>query len=424
MPPTSTYADEALHSPRNQEASGSALVDDEDVIEISSDESDASPDRTYLPPNSTNRGRTAAATKSSGRNRIKRVISSSEEIIELDSSPERDPPPARNKSQPSASTRPPLESAADDAFLYLNDPPGSHKPFRLPGAPATPRAARLKEPAPSTPKSRVLDLKSDDLDNESVTNVGTPSKITPAKAKRTPRQPTKKARAEADFQHRKEYAQSLFVELNKQVFGDRLPSNTQLVWNKRLLTTAGRAKFLRSNDKPESSSIELADKILDCEERIRNTLSHEMCHLACWIIDEDITEQHGRLFKSWTHRVMKYRPEITIDTRHSYEIKYKYEWRCDVEACGRVYGRFTKSINPEACVCGVCKVGKLQPMFTTRKRATPAKPSGLQGLNKSLDSSRSRLETPVPLVDLDELSNESDSDVQILADAFGKIVTI
>lgn len=40
MPPTSTYADEALHSPRNQEASGSALVDDEDVIEISSDESE------------------------------------------------------------------------------------------------------------------------------------------------------------------------------------------------------------------------------------------------------------------------------------------------------------------------------------------------------------------------------------------------
>lgn len=34
-------------------------------------------------------------------------------------------------------------------------------------------------------------------------------------------------------------------------------------------------------------------------ERIRNTLSHEMCHLACWIIDEAPTENHGALFKRW-----------------------------------------------------------------------------------------------------------------------------
>ncbi len=66
------------------------------------------------------------------------------------------------------------------------------------------------------------------------------------------------------------------------------------------------------------TSIQLAEKILDCDgksshnrdlgvvsslnclsERIRNTLSHEMCHLACWIIDEAPTENHGALFKHW-----------------------------------------------------------------------------------------------------------------------------
>lgn len=34
-------------------------------------------------------------------------------------------------------------------------------------------------------------------------------------------------------------------------------------------------------------------------ERIRNTLSHEMCHLACWIINQDPKEGHGKVWKSW-----------------------------------------------------------------------------------------------------------------------------
>jgi len=41
------------------------------------------------------------------------------------------------------------------------------------------------------------------------------------------------------------YAQELFVELNRLVFKDGLPTNTKLNWNKRLLTTAGRARWHR-----------------------------------------------------------------------------------------------------------------------------------------------------------------------------------
>lgn len=41
------------------------------------------------------------------------------------------------------------------------------------------------------------------------------------------------------------YAAELFAELNKDVFGDRLPKNTALEWSKRLLTTAGRARWHR-----------------------------------------------------------------------------------------------------------------------------------------------------------------------------------
>jgi hypothetical protein len=71
-----------------------------------------------------------------------------------------------------------------------------------------------------------------------------------------------------------------------------------------------------AKDGVETTQIELADKILDRDgpsfvlplgwlvnwrmaERIRNTLSHEMCHLATWIIDKTINEHHGPNFKKW-----------------------------------------------------------------------------------------------------------------------------
>ena len=74
----------------------------------------------------------------------------------------------------------------------------------------------------------------------------------------------------------------------------------------------------RNREGVQTTSIELAVKILTsegrstslsreggllkcvlCVERIRNTLSHEMCHLACWIISNEPTENHGNIFKGW-----------------------------------------------------------------------------------------------------------------------------
>lgn len=64
------------------------------------------------------------------------------------------------------------------------------------------------------------------------------------------------------------------------------------------------------------------------------TLSHEMCHLACWIINKKHDEGHGALFKAWyTHlsgaaaikmlispratRVESKRPDIHVSVRLS-----------------------------------------------------------------------------------------------------------
>jgi hypothetical protein len=44
---------------------------------------------------------------------------------------------------------------------------------------------------------------------------------------------------------REKYAAQLFEELNSTIFNNGLPIETKLNWNKRLLTTAGRAKWYR-----------------------------------------------------------------------------------------------------------------------------------------------------------------------------------
>jgi predicted SprT family Zn-dependent metalloprotease len=68
------------------------------------------------------------------------------------------------------------------------------------------------------------------------------------------------------------------------------------------------------------SSIELATKVVDCEEKLRNTLSHEICHIAAWAIDKEMKPAHGPAFKFWGKKIMKARKDISVTTRHSYEI--------------------------------------------------------------------------------------------------------
>jgi len=213
-------------------------------------------------------------------------------------------------------------------------------------------------------------------------------------AAKTPRT-SKKALALAQQAERAAYAQSLFDELNRTVFAAGLPVGTALIWSNRLLTTAGRARWHRSKEDVHTTSIELATKILDSKERIRNTLSHEMCHLACWVINQDPKEGHGKAWKSWAAKVMRKRPDIDISTRHNYEISYPYEWEC--ESCAKTYGRFSKSIRPDEVVCGACKIGTLHPLFTVRPRKSPSKRTtadGRQAATSPRDSPR--LAAPAP----------------------------
>lgn len=48
-------------------------------------------------------------------------------------------------------------------------------------------------------------------------------------------------------------------------------------------------------------------------------------------------------------------PELSITTRHTYEIHRAFQWRCANEACGLTYGRHSKSIDIKRHVCGKCR---------------------------------------------------------------------
>ncbi|KAH6917146.1 SprT-like family-domain-containing protein [Coprinopsis sp. MPI-PUGE-AT-0042] len=356
-----------------------------DVIEISSDEDDSAASGAKPWTNRAGSGSKHPVTpaKKAGRSTYmrSRVVESSDEddhedlksssisvtvtktslVREVKSTPEK---PSTTTSVLSKQITAEIYNYGRRRGRWLYTRLSARKPLpksRLPGSSVT-------SSVPSTPSlaSRISAIP-DHLKEASATPSSSTASATPKKrGAGTPRTSKKKAREEEQARLREE-ADSLFKELNRTIFKGGLPEETKLNWNKRLLTTAGRAKWHRSREGVQTSEIELAEKILTSSERIRNTLSHEMCHLASWVIDKEVKEGHGKFWKAWTRKVMSKYPDIDISTRHDYEIEYPYQWKC--ASCGKIYGRFSKSIKPDECVCGACRVGRLVPQFQTATRA-------------------------------------------------------
>ncbi|KAG6857641.1 hypothetical protein H0H87_010209 [Tephrocybe sp. NHM501043] len=188
------------------------------------------------------------------------------EIIELsNSSPERSIAVQITPKRRNIAAKAPVQSenelfasdeSDDEAILTLNEPKSARRPLQLP---------ILAKTSPS-PVKPLQDLKKTSEKLQALDANYTVQKITPSRRKTpvttqsshvttaitarttsskphgTPRI-SKKAQAEAEQERRVLYAQQLFQELNHSVFDDKLPKETKLIWSKRLLTTAGRAKW-------------------------------------------------------------------------------------------------------------------------------------------------------------------------------------
>ncbi|KYN10507.1 Acidic repeat-containing protein [Trachymyrmex cornetzi] len=196
---------------------------------------------------------------------------------------------------------------------------------------------------------------------------------------------TKKYRL--DYKNNKEeLCKKLYQLYNEKVFDNKLPQDMSIEWNVRMRGTAGycyNRKFMKgiSGTINKSSRIVLATKILDTPDRLRDTLIHEMCHAACWIID-NVSDGHGVFWTRWATKAIKTFPELPPIRRcHNYEIKTKYTYKCT--NCGYSIGRHSKSLDIEKKRCGYCYgkfellINKITKSGTTVQVQTPKRePTG------------------------------------------------
>lgn len=190
----------------------------------------------------------------------------------------------------------------------------------------------------------------------------------------------------SDYKTNKEALCKVLYKLyNERVFDDKLPLDMPIEWNIRMRGTAGycyNKKSVKSlSGVVKSSRIVLATKILDTPDRLRDTLIHEMCHAAAWLLN-DVSDGHGPFWTGWANKAMKMFPELPPIRRcHDYEIKTKFTYRCTV--CGYSIGRHSKSLDIEKKRCGHC-YGKFELLINKTTKSgivvqvqTPKKePSG------------------------------------------------
>jgi predicted SprT family Zn-dependent metalloprotease len=210
--------------------------------------------------------------------------------------------------------------------------------------------------------------------SESTSPTSSPRKSSPTKRTQS------EVQAKKDFATRKHaLAESFLVELDNTITAGQIASlsastgGVRLIWSKTLNSTAGRANWRRETTKTRPSatapsvttqkhhaSIELAEKVIDDEERLFNVLAHEFCHLANFMVSGIKDQPHGASFKAWGAKCTSAFASrgVQVTTKHSYQIDYKYVWRCSSEGCWAEFKRHSKSIDPARHTCGSCR-GKL-----------------------------------------------------------------
>jgi predicted SprT family Zn-dependent metalloprotease len=195
-------------------------------------------------------------------------------------------------------------------------------------------------------------------------------------------------KAKKDFDATKQdLAESFLAELDQRITNNKVAELTastggvKLIWSKTLTTTAGRANWRRerstkpstkadkSTDLQASSddtsatttkdhaSIELSTKIITDAPRLLNVIAHEFCHLANFLVTGIKDRPHGAEFQRWGRLCTAAFAArgVHVTTKHSYEIEYKYLWRCSGEDCDQEFQRHSRSIDVKRHKCGRCK---------------------------------------------------------------------
>uniref|UniRef100_A0A8C7WNE2 Germ cell nuclear acidic peptidase n=1 Tax=Oryzias sinensis TaxID=183150 RepID=A0A8C7WNE2_9TELE len=172
----------------------------------------------------------------------------------------------------------------------------------------------------------------------------------------------------SSFKKNKEQLTSKLYQLyNSSVFDNKLPVDMSVTWNKKMRKTAGYC--VTGQEKGGGSRyarIELSEKVCDSADRLRDTLIHELCHAATWLIN-GVRDGHGAFWKLYARKATVLHPELPMVTRcHSYDITYKFRYQCT--RCQNTIGRHSKSLDTQKFVCALC-TGRLVLMTPSKPRA-------------------------------------------------------
>ncbi|XP_075619460.1 germ cell nuclear acidic protein isoform X3 [Balearica regulorum gibbericeps] len=172
--------------------------------------------------------------------------------------------------------------------------------------------------------------------------------------------------------NKEELAQKLYCLYNSTIFEQKLPEKMAIIWNKKMRKTAGYCVTGQTAG-PEArryARIELSEKVCDSADRLRDTLVHEACHAATWLIN-GVRDGHGQFWRFYANKSAVIHPELPVVTRcHSYEINYKFIYECVL--CKATVGRHSKSLDTARFVCAFCG-GQLVLSQPTQKDGTPAR---------------------------------------------------
>ncbi|XP_063046891.1 germ cell nuclear acidic protein [Engraulis encrasicolus] len=167
-------------------------------------------------------------------------------------------------------------------------------------------------------------------------------------------------------QNKEELTSKLYRLYNSSVFEDKLPSDMSVSWCNKMRKTAGFCITGQERGTGHRyARIRLSVKVCDSADRLRDTLVHEMCHAAPWLI-HGVRDGHGPIWKMFARKATLAHPELPMVSRcHSYDIKYKFQYQCS--RCKNTIGRHSKSLDTQRFVCALC-TGQLVLLTPTSSR--------------------------------------------------------
>lgn len=79
-----------------------------------------------------------------------------------------------------------------------------------------------------------------------------------------------------------------------------------------------------------------------------------MCHAAAFLLDKVLRPPHGAAWQKWIYKAQSVYKDIETGACHSYEIEYKFQYKCTNSKCGKTYGRHSKSVDLDSARCSLC----------------------------------------------------------------------